>query len=224
MEMAPAAAVLGLDPEEMTLDQAVFAQLAQEAGLGNGEGMGRFGGRGGGRPGGQQAASSPSTDPGSQAPPAAARNPQDGSSEPSAGMSARRAMMDTLRAQVERGEISPDSLDAIRAGFRARMAEGQTGGMPGGMIAEDNLATAGMVNTSTMPRAGIAFVLLPDSTLEMRPILMGVNDWDNTEVLAGLREGDQVALIGAAQLQAEQEQMMNRMRGMGGMFRGMGRR
>lgn len=230
MEMAPAAAVLGLDPEEMTLDRAVFAQLAQEAGLGNVEGMGRFGGRGGGRPGGEQAASAPSADPGSQAPPTAARNPQDGSSDPSAGMSNRRAMMDSLRAQVERGEISQDSLDAIRAGLRAKMAEGQTGGMPGaggmpgGMIAEDNLATAGMVNTSTTPRAGIAFVLLPDSTLEMRPILMGVNDWDNTEVLAGLQEGDQVALIGAAQLQAEQEQMMNRMRGMGGMFGGMGRR
>jgi hypothetical protein len=138
--------------------------------------------------------------------------------------------MDSLRAKVERGEISQDSLDAIRAGFRARMAEGQTGGMPvaggmpGGIIAEDNLATAGMVNTSAAPRAGIAFVLLPDSTLEMRPILMGVNDWDNTEVLAGLQEGDQVALIGAAQLQAEQQQMMNRMRGMGGMFGGMGRR
>ena len=44
---------------------------------------------------------------------------------------------------------------------------------------------------------------------------MGVNDWDNTEILAGLAEGELVARIGAAQLQAQQEQMMNRMRGMG---------
>jgi hypothetical protein len=141
-------------------------------------------------------------------------------------------MMDSLRAQVERGEISEDSLQALREGFRAMMGGGDPGaqghpegGIPAGMIQEDNLATAGLVNRTGAPRAAIAFVLLPDSTLEMRPILMGVNDWDNTEVLAGLEEGEQVALIGAAQLQAEQQEMMNRMRGMGGMFGGgMGRR
>jgi hypothetical protein len=53
---------------------------------------------------------------------------------------------------------------------------------------------------------------------------MGVNDWDNTEILAGLEEGEQVALIGAAQLQARQQEMLNRVRGMGGgMFGGMRR-
>ena len=64
--------------------------------------------------------------------------------------------------------------------------------------------------------------MLPDSTLEMRPVLMGVNDWDNTEIIAGLEEGEMVALIGVAQLLQEQEDMRNRMRGM--MPMGMGRR
>jgi len=56
--------------------------------------------------------------------------------------------------------------------------------------------------------------MLADSTLEVRPVLMGVNDWDNTEILAGLEEGEMVALIGVAQLMQEQEDMRNRMRGM----------
>ena len=64
--------------------------------------------------------------------------------------------------------------------------------------------------------------MLPDSTLEMRPVLMGGNDWDNTEIIAGLEEGEMVALIGVAQLLQEQEDMRNRMRGM--MPMGMGRR
>ncbi len=63
----------------------------------------------------------------------------------------------------------------------------------------------GCLNTPDAPRPAVAFVMLPDSTLEIRPVLMGVNDWDNTEILAGLEEGEQVALIGVAQLQAEQE-------------------
>jgi hypothetical protein len=63
--------------------------------------------------------------------------------------------------------------------------------------------------------------MLPDSTLEIRPVLMGVNDWDNTEILAGLEEGELVALIGVAQLLAEQEDMRSRMMGRG-MIPGMG--
>jgi len=86
------------------------------------------------------------------------------------------------------------------------------------LIQEANPALSGLVNTTGAPRPAVAFVVLANGTLEMRPVLMGVNDWDNTEILAGLQEGEQVTLIGAAQLQAEQQQMMNRMRGMGGMF------
>ena len=140
-------------------------------------------------------------------------------------------MMTELRAKVESGEITQDSLDTVMAAFRARMAGADgapAGGMPTGVggamdLQASNPALSGLMNTSANPRPGIAFVLLPDSTLEMRPVLMGVNDWDNTEILAGLEEGEMVALIGVAQLMQEQEDMNNRMRGMmPGM--GMGRR
>jgi hypothetical protein len=93
----------------------------------------------------------------------------------------------------------------------------------GVQIQDANPALSGLLNTSSNPRPAVAFVMLPDSTLQMRPVLMGVNDWDNTEILAGLEEGERVALIGVAQLMAEQEEMRNRMMGrMPGM--GMGRR
>ena len=137
-------------------------------------------------------------------------------------------MMTDLRAKVESGDISQDSLDAIMASFRSQMGggDGASGGAaPGGdmTLQESNPALSGLLNTSASPRPAIAFVMRADSTLEVRPVLMGVNDWDHTEILAGLEEGEMVALIGVAQLMQEQEDMRNRMRGMmPGM--GMGRR
>ncbi len=219
-EMAPAASVLGMDPEGIQFDRSIYSEMARDAGVGGVQGMGR-GGSGGRRSEGQEG-DGPGEEGGAPMP---SQTGDERSGAP-AGMAGFRAQMDTLRAQVERGEISQDSLDAVRSAFRERMASqggGRTGGMQAGgagevSLAEANPALSGLVNTTGAPRAAVAFVVLADGTLEMRPVLMGVNDWDNTEILAGLDEGEHVALIGAAQLQAEQEQMMNRMRGMGGMF------
>ena len=92
-----------------------------------------------------------------------------------------------------------------------------------GYLQDSNAALTGLLNTSAAPRPAVAFVMLPDSTLQLRLVLMGVNDWDNTEILAGLQEGEMVALIGVAQLMAEQQQMQDRMRGMMPGVPGMGR-
>jgi hypothetical protein len=144
-------------------------------------------------------------------------------------VSDRRARIRELRDKVERGEISQDSLETLMASLRERAGSqggspAMAGAMAGGAALEDSPALTGMLNTSSNPRPAVAFVMLPDSTLEMRPVLMGVNDWDNTEILAGLEEGEKVALIGVAQLMAEQQEMLNRMRGRGMMPMGMGRR
>jgi len=241
-EVAPAASVLGLDPEKVTVDMAIYAQLAREAGLGPIQGMGRVRGAGGA---GQAAGAGARTaqEPGATVAggdrAAAAPGAAGASPEASAAMAERRARMDSLRAQVERGEISQDSLDAIRSSLRVGVGGGEVspggaasgGAAPGASfaLAESNPALTGLVNTTGAPRPAVAFVLRPDSTLEMRPVLMGVNDWDNTEILAGLQEGDQIALIGVAQLLAEQEAMRERMAGRGFMpggppMGGMGRR
>ncbi|MBT8398804.1 MAG: efflux RND transporter periplasmic adaptor subunit, partial [Gemmatimonadetes bacterium] len=222
-EVAPAAAVLGLDPE-VELDFAVYAQLAEEAGLGSLRMRGMRGSPGG-RPGateGRPSEGSAGAESGGQV--------QEAGDTASEARAARRAMMQDLRAKVESGEITQDSVNAVMASLRAQMgveggaAGAQMAGGPAGtsQFTESNPALSGLLNTSSNPRPAVAFVMLPDSTLELRQVLMGVNDWDNTEILAGLEEGEMVALIGVAQLMQEQEDMRNRMMGRGMM--GMGRR
>ena len=46
-------------------------------------------------------------------------------------------------------------------------------------------------------------------------VMIGLTDWDRTEVVSGLDEGDQVALIGSAQLQMQREEFLERMRARG---------
>ncbi len=208
-EVAPAAAVLGLDPE-IELDYSVFTQLAQDAGLGSIRGL--RGGRG----------ARSGTD-GVQAPVDASSGARESGAPQSGAVTDRRAMMEDLRAKVESGEITQDSLNAVMASFRAQMGGGEgaptdaSPGQTGGSftLEQTNPALTGLLNTSSSPRPAVAFVMLPDSTLQLRPVLMGVNDWDNTEILAGLEEGEMVALIGVAQLLQEQEDMRNRMMGRG---------
>lgn len=47
---------------------------------------------------------------------------------------------------------------------------------------------------------------------EPRPVELGLNDWDKSEVMTGLKEGEKVILISVARLRQQQEQMMNRIR------------
>ena len=60
---------------------------------------------------------------------------------------------------------------------------------------------------------------------EPRAVQIGLNDYDRTEVVSGLEEGDRVATLGAAQLQAQQQEFLDRIRQRGGgMFGGGGGR
>jgi HlyD family secretion protein len=50
-----------------------------------------------------------------------------------------------------------------------------------------------------------------------RPVRVGISDFDYTEILSGVTQGEQVALLGAAVLQAQREQIQSRVRaGTGG--------
>jgi hypothetical protein len=73
-------------------------------------------------------------------------------------------------------------------------------------------------------RRAVVFVVNEQGTPEPRAVTIGLNDYDHTEVVSGLAEGDQVAILGAAQLQARNEEFLNRMRqgGAGMMFGGGG--
>jgi HlyD family secretion protein len=65
-------------------------------------------------------------------------------------------------------------------------------------------------------RTGLVFVQRPDSSYEARVVRLGVADYDYTEVLSGLEEGDRVALLSAAALQMQRQENQDRMRAMTG--------
>ena len=62
-------------------------------------------------------------------------------------------------------------------------------------------------------RPAVVFVVDELGNIIPRPVVMGIGDYDYVEILAGLQEGEETALIGAAQLQAQQQERMDRMRG-----------
>ena len=233
-EMAPAAMVLGMDPDAIEMDRSVFADL--RASLPGSSGA----------PGGFMA--SPGGAPGRMM---AGQRPMDGMDG--------NVRLQELREQLASGEISREQMreqmmqaraenggntgagvngapgaDAGRPGAGADAGAGMGAGGRMGMRAGGGAGMAGMGpgagqgmmggvgagfgigagpgEQEGAPRPAITFVISADGAIEPRPILIGVNDWDNTEVVAGLEEGEEVALIGAAQLQAQQQEFIDRMR------------
>ena len=61
-------------------------------------------------------------------------------------------------------------------------------------------------------RSAAVFVMNAQGRPELRPIRIGINDWDNTQVVEGLEEGETLAVVGAAQLQAQQQEFLERIR------------
>jgi HlyD family secretion protein len=60
-------------------------------------------------------------------------------------------------------------------------------------------------------RPGVVFVKGAKGP-EPKTVLLGLSDWDYTEVVRGLEPGVQVYLISVARLQQQQEQFADRMR------------
>lgn len=229
-EMAPAAMVLGMDPDAIEMDRSVFADLRAELPAAS-------------RPGGGMMASPDGMRAGRA---------------PMGGMDGN-ARLQELREQLASGEISQEEMREQMAQARAENGGGAEAGVNGGpgrgagrpgadasgdpaAGADERPRTGAARGAGAMgmgpgagqgmmdgmggafgdfgsrrqeegaPRPAITFVIHADGTIEARPILIGLNDWDNTEVVAGLGEGEEVALIGAAQLQAQQQEFIDRMR------------
>jgi HlyD family secretion protein len=184
-DVGPAALALGLDVESMDLTQFM------RTGVRNGNGTGRPDGA----PGGAGDAAAARSEGASFQGAAAA-----GSANPA------RAQFDSLRARVDRGEITQDSMRVLMAARRgAAGGAGAFGGAPAGAMAEGG-------TPARESRAAVVFVMGADSVPVPKLIQVGLNDWDNSQVVSGLEGGETLIVVSAAQLQAQQTQWLAQMR------------
>ncbi|MEJ2216482.1 MAG: efflux RND transporter periplasmic adaptor subunit [Gemmatimonadota bacterium] len=195
-DVAAAGAVLGLDADAMR-------QQTRPAG-----GSGRPGaGNGGPEPTGGQGSQA-------QATPTAQERPAEGAKAANAA--------DPKPAGTDAQVASAPSQEDCRALFgKIRQAGG-----PSGLSEADRATMAAcrqefagrrgngggprIVNGVEVRRA-MVFVQTAQGP-QPRPVELGLNDWDQSEVVSGLKEGEKVILISVARLRQQQEQMMNRIR------------
>lgn len=202
-DVGPAAMALGLDIESMDLSQFVRSG-GTRAGFAARNG-GAADGAQDGTPGNAPAEPAAGQDDTSTG----ARRPAGAAAGPAGADSSATGRIEALRAQVQSGEITQDSM---RAALRAMGGPAAFGGRAGG-------ARAGADGTAPTrdTRPAAVFVLGADSIPEPRLVRIGLGDWDNTQVVSGLEEGETLVVVGAAQLQAQQQEFLNRMRSrMGG--------
>ena len=108
----------------------------------------------------------------------------------------------------------------------ARETPGQSGGGGAGAVVGAGRLPGdpaeGGSGAAVESRRAVVFVMAPSGTIEPRAVMIGLNDWDFTQVVVGLEEGEQVALIGAAQLRASQDAFLERIRSRSSPFGGGG--
>jgi HlyD family secretion protein len=206
-DVQPAAMVLGLDPEAIDT-RALFG------GAGRGGGGGGARRQGGGRPAGVEGEAQAEDAP-------AGREFGAGRG---AGNRPGGASFDSLRALIASGEISQDSARALFSGRDGRAGGGGFGGAGGfGRGAQTGQSQQGVADRQREARRAVVFVMAEDGTIEPRAVMIGLNDWDFTEVVSGLEEGELIAIVGAAQLRAQQDEFLNRIRSNSNPFGGGGR-
>lgn len=188
-DAATAATALGLDP------QKVQASLTSQ--------------RGGGSAGGAD----------SNAPAVSVTQPQCDSVESAlAAHPGSRAALVKYRQQMRADSTSAkkmrasmkattDSLHLDPSVMRAcmQMRRASAGGTALAMGSGDETPAPG----NTKPHAGLVFIAA-NGTFEPRLTMLGVGNYDVTQVLSGLNEGDNVALINAAMLQQARTKMQQR--------------
>jgi HlyD family secretion protein len=108
---------------------------------------------------------------------------------------------------AENGE-GPDP-EALRQAMEARRAAGagqaRGGGQGRGGQVRGGAARAGGQGGARATTRAVVFVVDASGVVSPRAVQIGLSDWIRTQIVSGLEEGEQVALVGAAQLQAQQE-------------------
>lgn len=203
-DIGPAAMALGLNIDDMDMGQ--FMRGGRGA---RGGGPGAAGGPGGAAAGGTDGngsagVSAPRAGDGREA------SAESGAPAPGGQAAGGDAMarMQALRAQLDAGEITQDSMRTAMQALRAQ--GGFQGAGRGGFGAGARAGGSDAASVESRPAA--VFVLGADSIPEPRMIQIGLGDWDNTQVVSGLEEGETLVVVGAAQLRAQQDEFLARMR------------
>jgi HlyD family secretion protein len=196
------------------------------------QGGDRQGGMGGGRPGGFQMpdvtdADCKKVDDAMKKKPAIAKQIDDLSA--SMRDAADRQAVQAVRAQMKT-LYEKVGVDMVVSGACRRRSGGGFGspgspGSPGGPAAPSGGATGGgrsgppangsMTSGRQRARTGLVFVQ-KGTSWEPKLIRLGVANYDYTEVTDGLVEGDKVAMLSAAALQAKRQEQNDRMKSMTG--------
>ncbi|MGH7476269.1 MAG: efflux RND transporter periplasmic adaptor subunit [Longimicrobiales bacterium] len=109
------------------------------------------------------------------------------------------ALRERVRAAGGRQGISDADRAALRDCFATRGGSSTRGPAGAGAAAQGDV------------RPGIVFVQT-DAGPEPRMVMLGVNDWDFTEVVQGLEPGERVVLMSVARLQQQQQERLERFR------------
>ncbi len=217
-DLAAAATALGLNPDSTrAMIQANRRASAGGSGAAGG-GRGASGGRGAG--GGAQGGGTQTTvsDTGCRAVTAAlAKLPNAQAQLDSLRGEMRMGNADTtirtrMAAIYQRARISPDTARACMR--RSGGGGGGGAGASAGSGASGGAAGAGGTGGSGSGQQ-VVFVKTGQSWAP-HAVRLGVSDFDYSEVLSGVKEGDDIALLGAAVLQAQRDQATQRARAITG--------
>jgi HlyD family secretion protein len=122
------------------------------------------------------------------------------------------AMRDAASAASALG-LDPD---AVRASLRAgrnggRPGAGGSAGQGGRWGSGGGSGAGGAMGATGANRPALVFVETPQGP-QPRRVILGLSNWDDTEVVSGLQEGEKVRIISVARLQQQQEQFASRIR------------
>jgi len=126
------------------------------------------------------------------------------------GMFAGGGRMGSMFASEGGGDVSQNS-SRMQFGRPGRGGEMRGGGFGSGQHGQGEHASG----PARATKRAVVFVVGEGGSIEPRMVMIGLTDWDRTEVVSGLDEGDRVALIGLAQLQIQREEFLERMRARG---------
>lgn len=131
---------------------------------------------------------------------------------------------DAMRAEQQKiyGAIGVDPQVAGACRMREMRAQGgaTAAGQPGGAPSQLQLPNPERATNGRSIRSAMVFVAKGEGkarTYEPRMVMLGSANFDYTEVVSGLEEGEQVAMLASLALQAQRQQQNDRMRqNMGG--------